>query len=59
MGDGAADSTSESEARVQSETLGALGGLDVLDDGVDLGRAGRLRRSHCDGREDFLTEKKK
>ena len=43
VGDGAADGTSKSETRVQSQTLGLgrLGGLDLLDDGFNLG-------GHCE-----------
>lgn len=52
VGDGAAESASEGEAGVQVDAGRVLGlsGLDVLDDGIDLGRAGGLRAgSHCDG----------
>ncbi len=52
MGDGAADSTGKGEAGVQSkagELLGLGSSLDILDDGIDLDRAGSLRSgSHCD-----------
>jgi hypothetical protein len=43
VGDGAADGTSEGEARVQGQTLGLgrVSGLDLLDDGINLG-------GHCD-----------
>lgn len=46
MGDGAADSTSKGESRVQSQTgrVSGVGGLGLLDHGVNLG-------SHCELRE--------
>jgi hypothetical protein len=52
VGDGAADGTSEGEARVEGEAgkLARLLSLDVLDDGIELGRAGGLCGSrHCEG----------
>lgn len=53
MGDGAAESTSKGETGVQVNA-GGLGGSDdgggLLDDGIDLGRAGRgCLSSHCEG----------
>lgn len=51
VSDGAAESTGKGETGVQIDTGELLGleGLDVLDDGVDLGRAGGLRAgSHCE-----------
>lgn len=52
MGDGTADGAGKGESRVESEAgeLGGLIGLDLLDDGIDLGRAGRLSTRHLDGR---------
>lgn len=49
---GAADGTSEGKSGVEGDTakLARSGGSGLLDDGIDLGRAGRLRwRAHCDG----------
>lgn len=51
MGDGAADGTGKGKARVEREAGrgGRLVSLDILDDGIDLGRAGGFRRAgHCD-----------
>lgn len=51
VGDGAADSTGEGEAGVEGEAaqLLGLGSLDILDNGVELGRAGGFRvGGHCD-----------
>ena len=52
MGDGAAKGTSKGEAGVQVNAgeLVRLSSLDVLDDGIELGRAGGFRvGGHCDG----------
>ena len=47
MGDGAAESTGESESGVKSGTAELGSGSSLLDDGVDLGRArGRNGRRH-------------
>jgi hypothetical protein len=54
VGDGAADGTSEGEARVEAQArkLARLLSLDVLDNGIELSRAGRLCGSrHCDGED--------
>lgn len=64
MGNGAADRTGKGESGVEGETLRLArgGGSCLLDDGVDLGRASRLRRaSHCSlglGREKKEAGKK-
>lgn len=50
MGDGAADGTGKGESGVEGEAgeLARGGGSSLLDDGVDLGRAGRGNgRGHC------------
>lgn len=51
VGDRAADGTGKGESGVQGHAgeLGRLGGLDILDDGIDLGRAsGFCVGGHCD-----------
>lgn len=51
VGDGAADGASKGETGVEGEAaqLLGLGSLDILDNGVELGRAGRFRvGGHCD-----------
>jgi hypothetical protein len=50
VGDGTADSASQGESGVESDTAELLGsaGSDLLDDGIDLCRAGGGKRCHLD-----------
>jgi hypothetical protein len=52
VGDGATDSTGKGESGVEVKTgrVAGLESLSLLDDGIELGRAGRLSAgSHCEG----------